>query len=99
MWYVLNGKKVVQVDEDQWKDWFVANVHKLVLARQEILDQGIVVTTVFVGIPLTLSLSSPSDFFLTRIEGGNGQVKGRTYKTFNDAMQGHLEICSEVMAL
>lgn len=95
MWYILEAKQVVQVDEAKWRQWFIDNAHELVLARQEFWHQGSVVTTMFLGIPL--SNTDPFTLFLTRVDGRAG-ISGRAYHTYQEALSGHLEVCAEVIA-
>jgi hypothetical protein len=95
MWYILQALQVVQVDEARWRRWFVDNAHQLVLARQEFLQHNTVVTTLFLGVPM-----SPNDnqaLFLSRVDG-HAHIPGRAYHSYADAMSGHLEVCAEVIA-
>lgn len=96
MWYILQAGHVAQVDETQWRQWFIDNAHDLVLARQEFWQQGSVVTTMFLGIPL--NDSDPKALFMTRVDGKAG-VAGRAYHSYPEAMKGHLEVCEEVIAI
>lgn len=95
MWYILQARQVVQVDEAAWRHWFMDNVHELVLARQECWQQGSVITTVFLG--MSLSDVDPHALFMTRVDG-RASVTGRAYHTYQEAMEGHLEVCEEVIA-
>lgn len=94
MWYILEARQVVQVDEAQWRRWFIDNAHELVLARQEFWHQGSVVTTMFLGIPP--SDADPLALFMTRVDGKAG-IAGRAYHSYTEAMKGHLEVCEEVI--
>lgn len=96
MWYILQARQVKQVDEAHCRRWFIENAHELVLARQEFWQQGSVVTTMFVGIPL--SQNDPHALFLTRVDG-KAHVPGRAYHSYADAMDGHLEVCKEVIVV
>lgn len=95
MWYILQAREVKMVDEAHWRRWFIDNAHELVMARQEFWQQGSVVTTMFVGVPL--GQNDPQALFFTRVDG-KAHVAGRAYHTYADAMQGHLEVCAEVIA-
>ena len=94
MWYILRSRQVVQVEEVQWRRWFVDNAHELVLARQEFWQQNTVVTTMFLGVPM--SQNDPHAVFLTRVEG-RARVQDRAYHSYLEAMKGHLEVCAEVL--
>ena len=96
MWYILQARHVVQVDEAQWRRWFVDNAHELVLARQEFWQQSTTVTTMFIGLPL--SQKDEHAVFLTRVDG-NAHIPDRAYHTYIEAMEGHLQVCKEVLAL
>lgn len=94
MWYILQAGEVVQVDEGRWRQWFIDNAHELVLARQEFWQQGSVVTTMFLGVPL--SDADPLALFMTRVDGA-AHVAGRAYHSYVEALKGHLEVCEEVI--
>lgn len=94
MWYILQAEVVIQVDEVKWRQWFIDNAHELVLARQEFWQQGSVVTTMFLGVPL--SDTDPKALFMTRVDGKAG-VAGRAYHSYPEAMKGHLAVCEEVI--
>jgi hypothetical protein len=94
MWFILQARQVVEVDEVQWRRWFIDNAHELVLARQEFWQQGSVVTTMFLGVPI--STSDPHALFLTRVDGQT-DIPGRAYHTYMDAMKGHLNVCEELI--
>ncbi len=95
MWYILQARQVVQVEEGAWRKWFIDNAHELVLARQELWPQGTVVTTMFLGVPL--SDADPQALFLTLVDGKAG-IAGRAFQNSTEAMRGHLEVCAEVIA-
>jgi hypothetical protein len=94
VWYILKGREVLQVEEAEWRRWYIDNAHELVLARQEFWQQGSVVTTMFLGVPL--SRHDPKALFLTRVDG-KAHIAGRAYHTYTEAMHGHLEVCQEVI--
>ena len=94
MWYILQAREVIEVDEAQWRRWFVDNAHELVLARQEFWQQNTVVTTMFLGVPL--SKNDAQAVFLTRVDG-RAHIPGRAYHTYSEAMEGHLDVCREVL--
>jgi len=96
MWYILKMREVVEVGEKAWRAWFVDNAHMMVLARQELWQQNTVVTTMFLGLPVTNM--DERALFLTRVDGGIG-ISGRAYRTYEEAMKGHLQVCAEVTAL
>lgn len=93
-WYILQATHTVSVDPVEWRRWFIDNAHELVLARQEFWQQGSVVTTMFLGVPL--SEDDPQALFMTRVDGKAG-ISGRAYHSYEEAMKGHLEVCREVI--
>lgn len=96
MWYILEARQVVQVNEAQWRRWFVDNAHEMVLARQELWQHNTVVTTMFLGLPL--GQDDQAVVLQTRVDG-KAHIAGRGYHNYVDAMRGHLEVCEEVLAL
>ena len=95
MWHTLNERIITKVTEEEWQNWYIRNVHNLTIARDKI--RGVIVSTVFVGIPLNFKLGEESSFFQTKILGGKLDGKVIAAPSFDEAISCHLQFCSEVI--
>jgi len=89
MRYILKNKKVIlwTGDEDSWLDWMNRNHPKIVVAN-DLLDNGIVVSTVFLG--------ESGKMFETMVVGGPSNGRKVHASSLNLARQNHYLILDEM---
>jgi hypothetical protein len=95
MWHILKNKEIIKVEENEWQEWYIRNIHDLVIARDKI--RGTTISTVFAGIPLTIQLGKDSAFFQTKVFGGALDGKSEVFTSYDSALEGHIRICGEVI--
>ncbi len=95
MWYILRNKEIIKVDEEEWKEWYIRNVHALVIAWTEI--RGVLISTVFVGIPLTFQLGKDSAFFETKVFGGSLDGKFAVTTSYDLAVECHTRTVGDII--
>ncbi|MFN6488243.1 MULTISPECIES: hypothetical protein [unclassified Nostoc] len=94
-YYRLEGHTPVAVDlREEWDLWLTSSNTTVML--NEIKD--CIISTVFVGMDLNLAYGEPM-FFETLVMGGALNGKRNRYSTWDEAIQGHLKICTQVFKL
>ncbi len=98
-YYKLEGQTPVAVDSFiEWSLWIMSASTTVMINELK----GSIVSTRFVGIDLnpgsSNSLSQPM-IFETLVMGGAMDGKRNFYPTWDEAIQGHLKICTQVFKL
>jgi hypothetical protein len=94
-YYKLEGHTPVAVDlKEEWNLWLASSNTTVML--NEIKD--CMISTVFVGMDLNLGYGEPM-FFETLVMGGALNGKRNRYSTWDEAIKGHLKICTQVFKL
>jgi hypothetical protein len=96
-WFVLDDDdNPVPVDDlSEWAPWHHKNLHRRQIARTVISD-GVCVSTVFVGIDMSLGAGVPK-FFETMVFGGEHHHMQVRYDTIGAARAGHKLIVDQLI--
>lgn len=86
--YILQGDKVVAVDTPTWAVWFENHFLERVVART-VVQPGLEVSTVFLGLDHGLWLGGPPLVFETLVFGGLLDGEMDRYSTMAEALTGH----------
>ena len=96
--YILNNKTPEAVDLDTWAKWF--GTADRTVAKTEI--QGILISTVFLGLDHNWSMSGPPILFETMAFTDYDEAQNlptRRYATWEEAEVGHMETVEELQAI
>ena len=100
-YYKLEGQTPVAVDSfTEWNLWMATATFAETTAMYNELGDSII-STKFVGIDLNPGNNSNSQpmIFETLVIGGSLDGKKNLYPTWDEAIQGHLKICTQVFKL
>jgi hypothetical protein len=88
-YYILrDGEVIEEPNHAKWSEWYAESYNQLrCIARTE-LKYG-TVSTIFLGMNMTLAQSDPPLLFETRVEGGWLADQWQRYPTLADARAGH----------
>jgi hypothetical protein len=90
--YVLSGHEVVpETNREKWQKWFDEGDKQTVRKTEK---NGVVVLTQFHGIGFCAKL--PPLLFTTMVFGGEWNSEIEYYSTWDEAEQGHKEMCKKV---
>jgi hypothetical protein len=91
-WYVLddddNPVPVAVDDLSEWARWHHENLHRRQVDFTEFCDPNVAVSTVFMGIDMSIGLGPPR-FFETMVFGGEFDLFQQRYATIAQAREGH----------
>ncbi|MDZ8108967.1 MAG: hypothetical protein RM338_25545 [Nostoc sp. DedQUE12a] len=98
-YYILEGKNPVAIESfKDWNLWMAsASFRDTTVMLNELKD--CLISTKFVGINLNPHPSGKPMIFETLVIGGPLDGKRNWYPTWNEAIQGHLKICSQVVKM
>jgi hypothetical protein len=95
-YYKLDGNTPTPVTSfTEWADWM--NTANLVLMKNEF--NGVYISTVFVGIDINPDHSGEPMLFETLVMGGVKNGYKQRYPNYDDALKGHLEMCTQIFKL
>ena len=87
--YILNDDNVaVPVDVLEWARWFDMNYQRRIVRRDKWPD-GVVVSTVFLGLDHAWGERGPRHIFETMVFGGDFDQETERYSTWAQAEAGH----------
>lgn len=86
--YILQGKDILPVDILTWGKWF--QTADRLIARDG--QNGVLVSTVFLGINHQFNLDLPPLVFETMIFGGLLDSYQERYSTYDEALKGHQKV-------
>jgi len=84
--YILVNKEPKPADCQEWGSWFEGADR--VVAKEEV-EEGVTVSTVFLGIDHNFASDGPPILFESLIFGGQFDGDMRRYATWDEALQGH----------
>jgi len=93
MYYVLKDKKAIPVsDVIYWGKWFEKNDDRIV--KQETLDNGLWVSTVFLGIDHNFGFGKPLLFetMVFKSKDNLDEIDMDRYSTWTEAEKGHKKL-------
>jgi hypothetical protein len=99
-YYKLEGQTPISVESFiEWTFWMAGNMSDNIVMHNELND--CIISTRFVGIDLSPARNSNSQpmTFETLVIGGSLDGKKNLYPTWDEAIQGHLKICTQVWKL
>lgn len=93
-YYILKGREIVPTNAKEWAEWFeTADRHVRNNSKGSIQ-----VSTVFLGLDHNYSQKGPPILFETMIFGGKYDQEMRRYATWEEAEEGHKEMCELVFS-
>lgn len=97
MQYILENKKPVLCNLQEWAQWFSFNKGlQRIVAQEKVLDTNIIVSTCFLLEEHNPSSTGKPVLFETRVFGGAFNELTQRYCTWQEAEEGHKEVVSKV---
>lgn len=88
-YYILRGDDVAEEpDYARWARWYEDSYQRVRCVASTKIRYG-TVSTVFLGVNMTLSKNAPPQLFETLVEGGWMDGERQTYATLEEAKTGH----------
>jgi hypothetical protein len=86
---------VVLVDSARWSAWFEFHYHERIVART-VVQEGVEVSTVFLGLDHNYSQTGPPILFETMVFGGLCDGDMDRYAAMDESRQGHWAMVNRV---
>jgi hypothetical protein len=98
LYYILNELgEPEEADVITWASWFEQN-RNMRAVKREYVDDGVMVSTVFLGIDHSFLLGEKPILWETMVFGGKFDQHETRFSTRQEALDGHKRICDAIKA-